>query len=170
MQSQVVRLHSHQACVGEWRCHRCFRSPVCFPAVRNNAALEIKIHQRCHKPKPARNFNPRRCQMSARPSRNGTRVLERARTLIRGGSWWKPSMNIKCKLRISDYNLKKCIWRSLDQIRIEFFFPKKKNLTEHGMTSDALESQKVAFYIFFLLNFAWSCIVCCRCALDVVSE
>jgi len=30
----------------------------------------------------------------------------------------------------------------------------KKKLTKQGMTSDALESQKVAFYRFFHLNLA----------------
>lgn len=37
--------------------------------------------------------------MSPKPCRDGTRVLKRPQTLIRGGSWWKPSMNIKCKSR-----------------------------------------------------------------------
>lgn len=116
------------------------------PAVRNNAALEIKLHQRCQSPELSRNFNPRRCQMSPRPSRNGTRVLKRARTLIRGGSWWKPSMNIKCKLRIFHQNKNIYIWRSLDQSWLKvsgcFFFITNNTY----MASDALQLHKVANY------------------------
>lgn len=60
---------------------------VCFP----------ELHPRCQTP----NRNSRTCLMSPKPCRGGTTAFKRPRTSIRGGSWWKPSMNIKCKFDLS---------------------------------------------------------------------
>lgn len=120
------------------------------PAVRNNAALEIKLHQRCQSPELSRNFNPRRCQMSPRPSRNGTRVLKRARTLIRGGSWWKPSMNIKCKLRIFHQN-KKHIYLSISG-------------------SELVKSERVFFFFFLQTILTWQVMHCNYTKLQIISR